>query len=352
MDKPTVDVYEARIDDYLRRDLKVGPGAASFAARVSEGAIRLDLGSGPGHMTATLGAPVVAADAAWSMISRVDATPLRVQADLEAPPFRRGALGGVWASKCLQHIPNERLPMALARLHRAMAVDAPLDLVVFRGDGEWISDREDDLPGRRFWQWTPDDLRAVVEGAGFDDVDVRAVARAGADELHVTSRRAVMLPDLVRADLRVLFCGYNPSIYAAERGVPFARPGNRFWPAALEAGLVSVDRDAWHAVARHGVGFTDLVKRATVGASELSTDELRAGLERVTRICEWLRPAVVCVLGIGGWRSVVDRKATVGWQERRLGPSRVYVMPNPSGLNASTQHAGFVEHLHRVAGGH
>jgi TDG/mug DNA glycosylase family protein len=65
----------------------------------------------------------------------------------------------------------------------------------------------------------------------------------------------------------------------------------------------------------------------------------------------WLRPSAVCILGIGGWRTAVDRKAQVGWQQQRIGPSRVYVMPNPSGLNASTQHAGFVEHLREVAAG-
>lgn len=349
MDRTTVEVYEARVGDYLKRDLKVGPGAAAFSARVPPGAVRLDLGSGPGHMTAALGTPVVAADAAWSMISRVEATSMRVQADLEAPPFRRCALGGVWASKCLQHVPNERLPLALGRLHDSMAVGAPLDLVVFRGEGQWVSDREDDLPGRRFWQWTTEDLRAVVVGAGFDDVELRVVDRRGAEELHVNSRRALTLPDFVRADLRVLFCGYNPSVYAAEHGVPFGRPGNRFWPAALASGLVSLDRDPWHAVASDGVGFTDLVKRATVAAAELSTDELRAGLDRVTRICEWLRPEVVCILGVGSWRTLVDRKAQVGWQATTIGPSRVYVMPNPSGLNASTQHAGFVEHLRELS---
>jgi TDG/mug DNA glycosylase family protein len=350
MDRKTVEVYETRIDDYLRRDLKIGPGVAAFASRVRPGELRLDLGSGPGHMTAALGSPAVAVDAAWSMISRVTATPLRVQADLEALPFRRGALHGAWASKCLQHVPNERLPLALAGIHQSLVVDAPFDLVVFRGEGTWTSDRSDDLPGRMFWQWSTASLRAVVEGAGFVDVDVRTVERAGADELHLSATRARMLPDFVRPGLRVLFCGYNPSLYAADRGVPFARPGNRFWPAALAAGVVTADRDPWHAVSRDGVGFTDLVKRATVAAAELSRDELRAGLERVTRLCEWLRPEAVCFLGVGGWRDLVDRKAAVGWQPQRLGPSRVYVMPNPSGLNASTQHEGFVEHLTRVSG--
>jgi TDG/mug DNA glycosylase family protein len=159
-----------------------------------------------------------------------------------------------------------------------------------------------------------------------------------------------MLADLVRPGLRVLFCGYNPSIYAADRGVPFARPGNRFWPAVLASGLLTVDRDPWHAVTHRRVGFTDLVKRATAAAAELSRDELRAGLGRVTAICEWLAPEIVCFLGIGGWRDLVDRTAVAGWQDDGLGPSRVYVMPNPSGLNASTQHEGFVEHLTRVSG--
>ena len=112
MERSTVDVYEQRVDDYLRRDLKVSPGATAFAGKVETGQVRLDLGCGPGHMTAALGQPVVAADAAWAMISRVDATRLRVQADLERLPFRTGSLHGTWASKCLQHVPADRLPLS------------------------------------------------------------------------------------------------------------------------------------------------------------------------------------------------------------------------------------------------
>ncbi|MEA3020078.1 MAG: hypothetical protein QOI47_1602 [Actinomycetota bacterium] len=250
-----------------------------------------------------------------------------------------------------ERVPADRLPMALADRDRTMTLGAPLELVVFRGDGTWVSDRDDDLPGRRSWQWQPEDLAAVVGGAGFDGVDVRVVPRPdGAVELHVSATRARMLPDFVGPDLRVLFCGYNPSLYAADRGVPFARPGNRFWPAALASGLLTVDRDPWHAVRYHRVGFTDLVTRASVAAAELTGAELRAGFERVTALCEWLAPEVICFLGVGGWRQIVDPKATAGWQPTRLGSTRVYVMPNPSGLNASTQHAGFVEHLTRVSG--
>jgi TDG/mug DNA glycosylase family protein len=157
--------------------------------------------------------------------------------------------------------------------------------------------------------------------------------------------RGATVDDLIGPGLRLLFVGINPGLWTAAVNAHFARPGNRFWPAALASGLVSVDRDPLHAIAHHDVGFTDLVKRATAAASELSTEELRVGLARVTRVCDWLQPEVVCILGIGGWRTVVDRKAQVGWQEERIGPSRVYVMPNPSGLNASTQHVGFVDHL-------
>jgi TDG/mug DNA glycosylase family protein len=296
-----------------------------------------------------LGSPVVAIDAAHAMVAVLRRerphTPA-VQADLEHLPLRRGAVEGAWASKSYQHIAHESLPLALADLHRAVAVGGPVIVTVFAGDGTRISDDDRDMPGRRFSLWDPMALRAVFEGAGFAIVSCDVLE----ERLVIHATRARTLPDFVRPDLRVLFCGYNPSVYAADRGVPFARPGNRFWPAAIESGLVSVDRDPWHAVRHHDVGFTDLVKRATVAAAELSIDELRGGLTRITTVCEWLRPEVVCILGVGSWRSVVDRRAQVGWQEQRIGPSRVYVMPNPSGLNASTQHAGFVEHMTCVAG--
>jgi TDG/mug DNA glycosylase family protein len=213
----------------------------------------------------------------------------------------------------------EDLPLELAQKHRELDVGTIVELA---------------LDGR------DQRVRAVVEGAGF------TIDHVGASS--ITATRARMLPDFVRPGLRVLFCGYNPSLYAADRGVPFARPGNRFWPAALAAGVLTVDRDPWAAV-REGVGFTDMVKRASVAAAELSKDELRVGFERVTRLCEWLAPEVICFLGIGGWRDLVHRRATTGWQDQTLGSTRVYVMPNPSGLNASTQHQGYVDHLRKIS---
>ena len=125
------------------------------------------------------------------------------------------------------------------------------------------------------------------------------------------------LGPIVRPGLRVLFVGINPSLRSAEVGHHFARPGNRFWPAALAAGLVTRDRDPGHALRVHGVGFTDAVKRATVGADELPATELRAGMARVERLCAWLRPGALCVLGLAGWRAAVDRRAMAGLQGQR-----------------------------------
>jgi TDG/mug DNA glycosylase family protein len=177
----------------------------------------------------------------------------------------------------------------------------------------------------------------LAVGAGF-----AVLTRSRRD---VTMCRLRSLPDRVGAGMRLLVCGLNPSLYAADRGVNFARPGNRFWPALLAAGLVSVDRDPGHALRHHRIGMTDFVKRATVAVAEVTRDEFVAGVARVERLCAWLRPQALCVVGLAGWRAAVDRRATVGWQPVDLGGVPVYVMPNTSGLNASTQHAGFVEHL-------
>jgi TDG/mug DNA glycosylase family protein len=180
----------------------------------------------------------------------------------------------------------------------------------------------------------------LVVGGGFELVTV--------DGTHVAARRARSLPDLAVPGMPLLVCGLNPSLYAADRGVNFARPGNRFWPAMLAAGLATVDRDPGHALCEHGIGMTDLVKRATVAASEVTREEFAAGVARVERLSAWLRPGAVLLVGLAGWRAAVDRGAIAGWQPRDLGGSPVYLMPNTSGLNASTQLPGFVEHL-RVA---
>ena len=189
--------------------------------------------------------------------------------------------------------------------------------------------------------------RSVEPGAG-SPAGSGSIGPVGATRL----RRCRTLADTVGADLTLLCVGLNPSLYAADAGVGFARPGNRFWPAALAAGIVSVDRDPAHALDAHRVGMTDLVKRATARADELDPQEFVVGLARLVRLCEWLRPRAVCVLGLTGWRAATgSRRVETGWQASPLGGTPVYVMPNPSGLNARVPVAALADHLRAAAEG-
>jgi double-stranded uracil-DNA glycosylase len=329
--------------------------ARAFAAAVPQGECRVDVGCGAGRYTSDLGEPVIALEASVEMlkIARTTAPSARpLLADVTALPLRRASLGGAWAAMTYHHIERELVPMALADLHASMKVDAPLDITTVAGDYAGDALPGDDFPGRYFASWTPARLADVVAGAGFtiDAADITegaavAVNPGDNDQAHVVARRARTLPDTVGANMRVLVCGLNPSIYSADVGVGYARPGNRFWPAAIEAGLVNRDRDPRHALIDHGVGLTDLVKRATTAASELSADEYRAGAARVRRLVEWLQPAAVCFVGLAGYRAAVDRKAHAGWQPERFGGAPAYVMPSTSGLNAATRIDALVAHL-------
>jgi TDG/mug DNA glycosylase family protein len=242
-----------------------------------------------------------------------------------ALPLRRRALRR--AELGVDAVAAERLPVVLADLHRCLAVGGRLDLVLPAGTTAPVDGR----------------LDAVLTGGGFGLVG----ARAGPDgpPRVVVCRRDRTLADTVAPGMRVLICGLNPSLYASDAGTAFARPGNRFWPAALAAGLVSVDRDPWHALRHHRVGMTDLVKRATVAAGELAASEYRRGLARLEWLCTELRPAVVCFVGLAGWRAAVQRTATVGRQPGTLGGSLVYLMPSTSGRNASSRLDDLTAHL-------
>ena len=153
------------------------------------------------------------------------------------------------------------------------------------------------------------------------------------------------LRDVVVPDLGVLFCGINPSLTSAARGHHFARPGNRFWPAAIAAGIASRPRDPRHALHHHGTGMTDVVKRATVAAAELTAAEYRDGVARVERLCRWARPRAICFVGLAGWRAAVDRRAVAGVQPRSFGGVGVYLMPSTSGLNAHSRPAALADDL-------
>jgi TDG/mug DNA glycosylase family protein len=242
-----------------------------------------------------------------------------------------------YRERCLRDVAPERLPLALAELHRALPVGGVLHLAVCPDDKHDPSAMDDDQ------------LRDLLVGAGFE-LDRLGVVRAPGGFV-VRARRVRTLPDTVGPAMRLLACGLNPSLYAADAGVAFARPGNRFWPAALAAGLVSVDRDPDHALHHHGIGMTDLVKRATVAADELTTAEYRTGLARVERLVRWLRPGGVCFVGLAGWRAAVDRRAQPGRQIQQLGGVPVYVMPSTSGLNARCSLGELTQHLRRAADG-
>ncbi|HEX9506154.1 MAG TPA: uracil-DNA glycosylase family protein [Acidimicrobiia bacterium] len=351
VERATVEVYEQRAREWRdRRPPRLRARARALAADTGPGAISADLGCGAGLHLPALGRPVVALDAAWAMVDLVrdtapDAWP--VQGDLEALPFRRSALGSAWARASYLHLRRTRLPAALADLHRALVVGAPAHLTMRAGDtdGELA---DDDFPGRFFAGWRPDALCDVLVGAGF------AVTECAHDPeesswIHVRVRRSHTLADTVGSNMRLLVCGLNPSVYAADAGVGFARPGNRFWPAARAAGLVSRDRDPSHALTHHRIGMTDLVKRPTARADELTRDEYREGAARVERMVRWLRPGAVCFVGLAGWRAAIDRHAQAGVQTDGFGGTPAYVMPSTSGLNARVPLAELADHLRAAA---
>jgi TDG/mug DNA glycosylase family protein len=338
-------VYEQRGAQWAARRRPVRRSQArAFGRRVAAGKLRIDLGCGAGRYTGDLGTPVVGLDAASTMLDlcRIEVPrALLVRADLETLPFGSQTLHGGWANMSYLHVPSLRLPLALADMHRALTVGAPVDLQVLGGEYEGRKLPQDDVGGRFFAAWTPERLLDVMVGAGFEDVKTEA----DGDLTRASGARARTLPDIVGPRMRLLVVGLNPSLFAADAGVAFARPGNRFWPAALAAGLVSTDRDPQSALRKHGIGMTDLVKRATAGAAQLTADEYRAGMARVERLVRWLRPAVVCYVGLSGWRAACDPRARAGQQPRLVAGRPAYVMPSTSGANAHSQMPEFVAHL-------
>lgn len=161
------------------------------------------------------------------------------------------------------------------------------------------------------------------------------------DELEAA--REVTVPDLIGPGLRLLFVGINPGLWTAATRTHFAHPGNRFYPALRLAGIIDrdIDRsngmsdsDRAHLIER-GIGITNVVRRTTAKASELTTAELRAGGEALRGLVAERRPAVVAVAGVTAYRSAFRLpKATMGEQPGGLEGARLWVVPNPSGLNA------------------
>lgn len=165
----------------------------------------------------------------------------------------------------------------------------------------------------------------------------------GFTRAELESFRDAHVPDLVGPGLRLLFVGINPGLWTAATRTHFAHPGNRFWPALRRAGVVDVDVDRStgfteedrRAVLARGIGITNLASRATARADELSREELREGFGRLEAFVTQHRPRVVAVAGITAWRAANGRpRARPGRQDEELAGAVLWLVPNPSGLNA------------------
>lgn len=160
------------------------------------------------------------------------------------------------------------------------------------------------------------------------------------DRAALLAARNKTVPDVIAPHLRVLFCGINPGLYSGATGHHFARPGNRFWPVLHQAGFTQTQLApaAERTLLQHGLGITNLVARTTAAADELTKAELAAGHERLHAKVRKYRPRVVAVLGVGAYRTAFGKpKATIGPQPESLETAAVWVLPNPSGLNAHYQ---------------
>lgn len=165
----------------------------------------------------------------------------------------------------------------------------------------------------------------------------------GYSRAELESFRDATIPAFVRDDVRLLFVGINPGLWTAATGTPFARPGNRFWPALVAGGMLPrlpvhdrpLDDDDRAMVFDAGIGVSNLVERATARADELDRSELREGAEAlVQRVAGW-RPRVVAIVGLTAYRQGFARpRAVAGRQDEAIAGVPTWVLPNPSGLNA------------------
>jgi double-stranded uracil-DNA glycosylase len=178
---------------------------------------------------------------------------------------------------------------------------------------------------------------------------MRPVKPSRADLLAAKNKT---VPDVIAPGLRVLFCGINPGLYSGATGHHFARPGNRFWPTLHQAGFTprllipAEERE----LLDYGYGITNLVPRATATADELSSDELVTGQRRLMAKVKRYQPQVVAVLGISAYRTAFAQKVVaLGKQSEQLGNSIIWVLPNPSGLNAHYQLADLAKHFRALS---
>lgn len=157
---------------------------------------------------------------------------------------------------------------------------------------------------------------------------------------ELIAARGKSVPDVIAPSMRILFCGINPGLYSGATGHHFARPGNRFWPVLHAAGFTArlLSPFEEQELLKRGYGITNIVSRPTANAAELSLSELQEGAKRLTRTVLKYKPRIVAVLGVEAYRKAFGhRKAVLGPQDDRIGDSVVWILPNPSGVNAHYQ---------------
>ncbi|MGW6922124.1 G/U mismatch-specific DNA glycosylase [Streptomyces sp. NPDC054950] len=170
-------------------------------------------------------------------------------------------------------------------------------------------------------------------------------------QAELEAARDRLVPDLVAGGLRVLFCGINPGLMTAATGHHFARPGNRFWPVLHLSGFTPrlLKPAEQQELLSYGLGITNVVARATARADELTAREYQDGGRLLAQKVTRLKPRWLAVVGVTAYRAAFDdRKAAVGPQERVIGDTRVWVLPNPSGLNAHWTAATMAEEFARL----
>jgi TDG/mug DNA glycosylase family protein len=168
---------------------------------------------------------------------------------------------------------------------------------------------------------------------------------------ELAAAHGAVIDDVIAPGLTVLFCGINPGLWSAATGCHFARPGNRFWPALHQSGFTPrlFDASEQKLLLGLGLGITNVVARATARADELTPDEFVAGGRRlISRVAKY-RPKFLAVVGVGAYRTAFAApKAAVGLQDKTIGETRVWVLPNPSGLNAHWQLPALAEEFSRL----
>lgn len=155
--------------------------------------------------------------------------------------------------------------------------------------------------------------------------------------LDIENAVSRQVPDVIAPNLKILFCGINPGLYTAATGYHFARPGNRFWKALFFSGLTPTlfDPSEQSKLLSLGIGITNFVPRASRSAAELSKEEIKKGAENLRLKVKKIKPENLVILGVDVYRKGFEQpKAVVGLQSEMIGKTKVWVLPNPSGLNA------------------